>query len=112
MESTFKQHIELRPSPNHGTKACIAGSRIRVLDVYVWHVLRGMSAHEICDQFPQLTMADVYAAMAYYWDHREEIEGQLQRAREIEEEFRKQTPAAPIPVIPSTLTPNANQVSS
>ncbi len=111
MEPNLKQHIELRPSANHGTKACVVGSRIRVLDIYVWHVLRGMSAHEICDQFPQLTMADVYAAMAYYWDHRDEIETQLRRGREIAEEFRKQHPSV-LPPIPGTLTADADQVPS
>jgi uncharacterized protein (DUF433 family) len=111
MTPNQKQHIELRSSANHGYKACIAGSRIRVLDIYIWHVLRGMSAHEICDQFPQLTMADVYAAMTYYWDNREEIEQQLQRSREIAEDFRKQHPTV-VSSIQDVLTANADQVPS
>lgn len=68
--------------------AYIAGTRIRVLDVYVWHELRGMSSHDIVDQFPHLTLADVHAAMAYYWDNRDEIRQQLERSREVAEQNR------------------------
>ena len=52
-----------------GGKPCIAGTRIRVQDVYVWHELQGVSADELVSRFPHLTMADVYAALSY-WDHR------------------------------------------
>ncbi|HEX5442744.1 MAG TPA: DUF433 domain-containing protein, partial [Pirellulales bacterium] len=55
-----------------GGKPCIAGSRIRVQDVYVWHELQGLSVDEIVSRYPQLSMADVYAALSYYWDHRDE----------------------------------------
>lgn len=60
-----------------GGKPCVAGTRIRVQDIYVWHELQGLSADEIASRFPQLTMADVYAALSYYWDHRAEIQRQM-----------------------------------
>ena len=52
----------------------IAGHRIRVQDVAVWHERQGMSVAEIVQQCPGLTPADVHAALAYYWDHRDAIE--------------------------------------
>ena len=60
-----------------GGKPCIAGTRIRVQDIHIWHELQGQSADEIVSQFPQLTMGDVYAALSYFWDHRDEIELQM-----------------------------------
>jgi putative addiction module component (TIGR02574 family) len=60
-----------------GGKPCIAGTRIRVQDIFVWHELQGQSADEIVSKFPHLTMAGVYAALAYYWDHRDEIRQQM-----------------------------------
>ena len=51
----------------------ITGTRIRVQDIYIWHELQGMSADAIVDAYPHLTLADVYAALAYYYDHREGI---------------------------------------
>ncbi len=61
-----------------GGRPCIAGTRIRVQDVFVWHELQGLTADEIVSRFPQLTMADVYAALSYYWDHRDEIQRDMQ----------------------------------
>ncbi|RIK76979.1 MAG: hypothetical protein DCC68_18345 [Planctomycetota bacterium] len=65
-------HIESR-SDVCGGKPCIAGTRIRVQDVYAWHELRGQSPEEIVADFPQLTLGQVYAALAYSHDHRDEI---------------------------------------
>lgn len=36
-----------------------------------------MSADEIVTQYPQLSLADIYAALAYYWDHRDAIEREM-----------------------------------
>ena len=73
-----------------GGRACIAGHRIRVLDIVVWHEMRGYGADEVVDLFPGITLADVHAALAYYFDHRESI---LQEMRE-DEEFVRQLRAA------------------
>ena len=74
-------HIECKPGVCGG-KPCVSGTRIRVWDVHVWHDLQGRTPAESVADFPQLSVADVYAALAYYHDHREEIERQ---AREDEE---------------------------
>lgn len=77
MIQSLHQHIEASPEICGG-KPCISGTRIRVQDVYVWHHLSGLSADDIVSRYPQLTLADVYAALAYYWDHRDEIAAQMQ----------------------------------
>ena len=51
-------------------------------DIHIWHDLRGMTPAEIVVNFPQLTVADVHAALTYYLDHREEIERQMTEAEE------------------------------
>lgn len=56
-----------------GGKPCVANTRIRVQDIYVWHELQGKSPDEIVNDLPQLTLADVYAALTYFWDHRDDI---------------------------------------
>ena len=77
MENVLTQHIETTPGVLGG-KPCIAGHRIRVLDIVVWHEKRGLSPDEIVDLYPTITLADVHAALAYYFDHREEIDAELQ----------------------------------
>jgi uncharacterized protein (DUF433 family) len=76
-----------------GGKPCIAGSRIRVQDIYVWHELQGKSPDEIVNSFPQLTLADVYAALAYFWDNREEILRQMKEQDEFVERMKKENPS-------------------
>ena len=71
-----KVHIARTPGVCGG-KPCIAGTRIRVLDIYVLHELQGKSADEIIQEFPQLTMADIFAALTYLWDNRDEIVSSL-----------------------------------
>ena len=78
MDNTLTQHIEATPGVLGG-KPRIAGHRIRVMDIVVWHEGRGMSPDEIVDHYPGITLADVYAALAYYLDHRDEIEAEFER---------------------------------
>ncbi len=69
MENILNPYITKTPGLCGG-KACIAGHRIRVMDIVVWHEMRGYCADEIVDMFPGITPAEVYAALAYYFDHR------------------------------------------
>ena len=71
-------HIVSSPEVRGG-KPRIAGTRICVQDIYQWHELEGKSPDQIVDEFPHLTMADVYAALAYFWDHRDQILADIKR---------------------------------
>jgi uncharacterized protein (DUF433 family) len=57
-----------------GGRTCIAGHRVRVLDAAIWHELRGWSPDGILVQTPSLTLSDVHTALAYYYDHREDVQ--------------------------------------
>jgi uncharacterized protein (DUF433 family) len=66
--------------------ARIAGSRSRVSQIVVDH--RQMSAEEIVREYPHLKLADVHAALAYYYDHRQQIDREIEEAQRIVEELR------------------------
>jgi len=85
-------HIEQSPGICGG-KARIAGSRIRVQDIVVWHERMGLSADEIVSRYPQLTLAGVYAGLAYYHDHRTEIEAQMEAGDTLVDELRRLYPS-------------------
>ena len=76
-----------------GGKPCIAGTRIRVWDIHVWHDLQGITPEEMVAEFPQLTVADVHAALTYYHDNRELLEHQNQRAQELVDDLRDRHPS-------------------
>ena len=69
---TLDQHIEITPGVVNG-KPRIAGHRITVQDIVIWHERIGRSADEIANEY-DLSLADIYAALAYYYDHRDEID--------------------------------------
>lgn len=74
MQFVDKQRITKTPGVCGG-RACIAGHRIRVMDIVVWHEQRGFSAARIVEElFPSITKADVHAALAYYYDNPDDIE--------------------------------------
>jgi len=77
MNATSTEHIEKTPGVCGG-RACVVGHRIRVADIVAWHERRGYSPDEIVAMFPGLALADVHAALAYYFDNRSEIAYDLQ----------------------------------
>ena len=92
MATAPTQHIEVTPGVCGG-RPRIAGHRIRVEDIVVWHERMGLSADEIVSRFPQLKLAEVYAALAYYYDHREEIDAQMEADEKLVEEMRRLYPS-------------------
>lgn len=51
--------------------------RIRVAQIAADHVGNGWSVEEIIRQHPHLFAAEVHAALGYYYDHREEVDGEI-----------------------------------
>jgi uncharacterized protein (DUF433 family) len=92
MPSKLADHIDADPQ-RCGGRPCIAGTRIRVQDIYVWHELQGQSPDEIVTDFKQLTLADVHAALAYYYDHRAEIDAEVQAERSESEQQKLSHPS-------------------
>jgi uncharacterized protein (DUF433 family) len=85
-------HIEIS-ADTCGGKPRIAGTRIRVQDIVVWHERMGLSADEIVSRYPHLTLADVYAALAFYHDHRTQIDAEMTAGQELVDEMRRLHPS-------------------
>lgn len=88
MVGVIREHIEIVDGTG-GPKPRIAGHRIRVQDVVIWHEKLGMSPDEIVHNHPAITLADVHAALAYYWDNRDAIERAIADEHAFVEQFRK-----------------------
>ncbi len=94
MESLLAKHIEKTPGIRTG-KPRITGTRICVSDVAIWHEWQGLSPEEIVSSYPQLSLADVYAALAYYFDNRDEIRRQMQETESFVTAHRERHPSKP-----------------
>ena len=86
LQSTESGGRPLRPGQEHivvqpgycGGKPHVAGTRIKVQHITIWHARMGMSPEEIGATYPGLTLAAVYAALAYYHGHRAEIDADIE----------------------------------
>ncbi|MFI5456711.1 MAG: DUF433 domain-containing protein [Isosphaerales bacterium] len=76
-----------------GGKPRIAGHRITVSDVAIWHERMGMSPDEIVSEYPTITLSDVHAALAYYFDHRDEVDQEIREGKEFADKLRAGAPS-------------------
>lgn len=88
---SLDEHIEVTPGICGG-KPRIAGHRITVRQIVVWHERLGKSADEIATEY-DLRLSDVYAALAYYFDHRAEIDQELEDSASWIAELKQNTPS-------------------
>ena len=72
-------------------KPRIAGHRITVEDVVIWHERLGRSVDEIVTAY-DLTLADVYAALTYYYDHQSEVDQRMREGKAWVSDLRSKTP--------------------
>jgi uncharacterized protein (DUF433 family) len=90
VETTYK-HIVQTPEIVGG-KPRIEGHRITVQNVVIWHEQMGYSIEEIAAMY-ELTLAQVHSALAYYFDHKEEIDRSIAESNAFVEEMRQKTPS-------------------
>ncbi len=70
----------------------VAGTDIKVSQIASESEHLGMTPDEIVEAHPHLTLADVHAALMYYYDHQEAIRTEWKRSREIIAQVRAQHP--------------------
>jgi len=87
----IKPYIVVTPG-TAGGRPRIAGHRIRVQDVAIWHEKLGMSPDEIADQF-ELSLGEVYAALSYYFDHVQQTWRDIERDEKFAAEMKRRHPS-------------------
>src|SRR5947208_422089 len=56
--------------------------RVRVAQIAMDYLAHGWSAEEMCRQHPSVTPGEIHSAMAYYFDHKEEVEAEIRAESE------------------------------
>jgi uncharacterized protein (DUF433 family) len=72
--------------------AWIDGTNVKVVEVIAEHLAYGHSPEEIHLQHPHLSLAQVHAAFAYYYDHQAELDAELERRYHGAEALREEAP--------------------
>jgi uncharacterized protein (DUF433 family) len=86
------EHIGIKPG-YCGGQPHILGHRIKVKHVAIWYERMGMSPDEIVSSHPGITLAQVHAALAYYYDHRDEIDRSIREGEEFADKIRAGAPS-------------------
>ncbi len=71
-----------------GGRACIDDTRIAVVDI-VAMLTQGKSAEQMLLAYPSLNLAQVHAAISYYYENKDEIEAELAEDDGWEEEHER-----------------------
>ncbi|MCX7824140.1 MAG: DUF433 domain-containing protein [Verrucomicrobiae bacterium] len=69
--------------------AWVDDTKVKVVEVILDHLAYGHSAEEIHLQHPHLSLAQIHAAFAYYYDHQAELEHDLERRRQRVSDLRQ-----------------------
>ena len=71
--------------------AKLIGTRSKVRQV-VMDVQNGMTPEQVHEAYPHLSMAQIHAALAYYYGHKEEIDADIEEGRRLVQEMRAKNP--------------------
>jgi uncharacterized protein (DUF433 family) len=84
--ATAYKYIEL----NEQNVPIVAGTTMKVIELIRAHIAYGWSPAELHLNHRYLTMSQIHSAFAYYWDHKEELDADMQRRFEYAEKLRKE----------------------
>ncbi|MBI1295192.1 DUF433 domain-containing protein [bacterium] len=84
---TTYEHIGLS---NEGIPL-ILGTTMKVVELVLDHKAYGWSPEELHFQHPSLSMGQIYSALAYYWDHQETLDDDIERRMQMVDELRRST---------------------
>ncbi len=74
----------------------IADTTTKVVELVLDRMAYGWSPEELHFQHPHLSLGQIYSALAYYYDHQEELNRDIERRAQMAEEIRAKLPAVPL----------------
>jgi uncharacterized protein (DUF433 family) len=74
----------------------IAGTTMKVIELVTSHQAYGWSPEELAVQYPYLSMGQIHSALAYYWDHQEELDADMERRLADVDELQRKAPPHPL----------------
>ena len=89
--TSLSEKIDTHPEIVGGAPK-IAGTRFTVAQIVVWHEYMGMSVDEIAHLY-SLEVASIHAALAYYFDHQQEIRQALEAETALVRELKTRFPS-------------------
>jgi uncharacterized protein (DUF433 family) len=91
-EETRYEHVVL----NEAGIPTIAGTSMKVVELVLEKSAYGWSPEELHFQHPYLTLGQIYSALAYYYDHKEEVDDDIERRSRLVEQAQRQGEPSPL----------------
>ncbi len=79
LSQTRYEHIML----NDAQVPMIVGTTMKVTELVLAHLAYGWSPEELHFQHPDLTLRQIHSALAYYWDHKAELDQDIERRLQV-----------------------------
>jgi len=92
LAETRYEHVVL----NDAHVPLISGTTMKVVELVLAQAAYGGGAEELHLQFPYLTLGQIYSALAYYWDHREELDSNIEKRLEKVDRIHRSLPESPL----------------
>jgi uncharacterized protein (DUF433 family) len=89
---TGYEHIAI----NEANVAIIAGTTMKVIELVLEKTAYGWSPEELHFQHPYLTLGQIYSALAYYSEHQEEMDWEIERQLEFVDRMQKTMGPSPL----------------
>lgn len=89
---TRYEHIIL----NEDRVPIITGTKMKVIQLILDKIAYGWSPEELQYQHPHLTLGQIYSALAYYSDHQEELDQEIERQLKEVDQMRKAAKPTPL----------------
>jgi uncharacterized protein (DUF433 family) len=71
----------------------VAGTQVKLIEIVLDHVSHGSDAHEIHREFPHLSLGQIHSALAYYYDHQQQMDEEIAQRIQRTEGFRQRIEA-------------------
>lgn len=68
--------------------ARVGNTRMKVIHLVTAHQIHGYSPAELHFQFPDISMSEVHAALAYYWDHKDDLDNEIEQLDQYIDQLR------------------------
>ena len=68
----------------------LAGTTMKVVELVMAQQAHGWSPEEMHFQHPDLPLGTIHAALAYYWDHKESLDAEIERRSRHAEQARRE----------------------
>jgi len=94
MNRTQTEHKYVELDENH--VPIIAGTTMKVVELVTEQFTHGWSPEELHFQYGHLSMSQIHAALAYYWDNQEEMDAEIERGFTDEERTRLESGPSPL----------------